>query len=307
MIGGVLELAQEGRSLGLAHGFACIYDHHTEIGRVPLDDLTAVLLTAHQITLTKPVLSALMERGIPLICCGDNYHPDGLMLPYRGYYRQAGILKQQVALSEVHRKRLWQQIVRAKIAQQEQVLAQWQGDEHIRQALRLLQQQVQSGDPHNIEAQAARLYWQTLMGTAFRRDQQEPGINACLNYGYAVVRAATARAAISVGLTPALGIHHCNESNAFALIDDLMEPYRPAVDHVVRAVVGDIGETADLMVTPAVKKRLVAVLLHDCAGPDGITPLMIAVRILASSLVAALGERNAPLVIPAVSLSTEVP
>jgi len=96
-----------------------------------------------------------------------------------------------------------------------------------------LEKKVRSGDPNNVEAQAARYYWKKLFGLNFHRDRHIPGINAHLNYGYTILRSALARAVISAGLSPSLGVGHINSRNNFCLVDDLLEPFRPLVDRVV--------------------------------------------------------------------------
>src|SRR3546814_5187240 len=117
---------------------------------------------------------------------------------------------------------------------------------------------VKSGDPDNLEAQAARRYWPLLMGADFRRDRHSPGANALLNYGYAVMRATVARAIVAAGLHPTIGINHANRSNALALADDLIEPFRPLFDALVTTMVAG-GITA--LEPPA--KRPFARLLDD--------------------------------------------
>lgn len=258
------------------------------------------MLTADQVTASKALITALMERGIPLVSCGTHYHPDGIMLPYGGHYQQAGVLQQQIALSEPRRKRLWQQVVKAKIAHQGRILAYSAADEAISTAdvLGKLAERVKSGDPDNVEAQAARTYWPALFGHDFRRDHTAIGRNSFLNYGYAVVRAATARALAGAGLTPALGLHHHQAGNAFALADDLMEPFRPMVDALVKRIEGDHPEGFPEILSAAHKRQLVAVLQWDCDGPAGRSPLVNVLQTLAHSLVLCLRDHDAALQIP---------
>lgn len=296
MIGGILEIAEDDRHLSLHRGFAKVSDAEKELGRVPLDLITTVLLTARQITLSKSILSALMERGVAVVCCGGNWHPDGMMLPYSGHHKQAGTLFDQIGLSEPRRKRLWQQVVRAKVRNQRRMLERHAAPPGKIQELTLLESRVRSGDPDNIEAQAARHYWPTLMGNDFRRDIDAPGINGCLNYGYAVVRAATARAVVGAGLTAALGLHHRSRINSFALVDDLMEPFRPLVDGIVREMYGE--GLINLGLTVEGKRRLVAVLQRDLPGETGMSPLINCLHTLARSYVASLTEKEAALIIP---------
>ena len=113
--------------------------------------------------------------------------------------------------------------------------------------------QLHSGDPGNVEAQAARRYWPLLMGADFHRDRALPGVNALLNYGYTVLRAATARAVTAAGLHPSLGLHHRTRTDPFCLASDLMEPFRPVVD-LIAVRLADAGVDD---VTPEAKAALV--------------------------------------------------
>lgn len=141
---------------------------------------------------------------------------------------------------------------------------------------------VKSGDPQNLEGQAARIYWQRLFGSDFRRDPKTPGINTLLNYGYAVMRAAVARAIVSTGLHPSLGLHHHNQYNSFCLADDLLEPLRPAVD---LKVYNQWEKSPDgLELTPENKRALLEVLSVDCVINCQRLPVMSALHHYAASV-----------------------
>ncbi|NIQ00045.1 MAG: type II CRISPR-associated endonuclease Cas1, partial [Nitrospinaceae bacterium] len=153
---------------------------------------------------------------------------------------------------------------------------------------------VGSGDPENCEAQAARRYWKPLMGPAFKRDVKAEGVNSLLNYGYAVLRAATARAVAASGLHPALSLHHHNQANPFGLVDDLMEPFRPCVDQVVRKLKDEGLEE----VIPDTKRQLAAVLDMDLKTERGTTPLSNTLFHMAQSLVTSYETRKDCLILP---------
>ena len=121
--------------------------------------------------------------------------------------------------------------MQSKIVAQSRALEISGNAEH--DALRKLTKVVHSGDPENVEARAARFYWRRLMGENFRRDADQIGLNAHLNYGYAIMRGAMSRAVVGAGLSPGLGLHHRSRLNPFQLVDDLMEPFRPIVDIAV--------------------------------------------------------------------------
>ncbi|MCH8244220.1 MAG: type II CRISPR-associated endonuclease Cas1, partial [Planctomycetes bacterium] len=162
-------------------------------------------------------------------------------------------------------KRIWRQIVRAKIRAQADLL----GPDHEKyRKLLNLENEVRSGDPSNVEAQAARRYWPLLLGPDFRRDRGLPGVNALLNYGYTVLRAGTSRAVVAAGLHPSLGVHHRTRTDPFCLASDLMEPFRPLVD-LAASRLADAGVDD---VTPEAKTVLAAVLSADLQTSRGTTP-----------------------------------
>jgi CRISPR-associated protein Cas1 len=184
-----------------------------------------------------------------------------------GNHLQGARVNAQVDTSRTVSKRLWKDIIVAKIRMQQAVLVSEGGEAG---AFDALCRKVRSGDPDNVEAQAARRYWPLLMGPEFRRDRAAEGANALLNYGYTVLRAVVARAICAAGLHPTIGLHHANRGNAFALADDLMEPYRPLVD---RAVLNLLKDGAD-DVCPEAKRQLVALTTLDLATKHGLSPLI---------------------------------
>jgi len=297
MVTQIVEISEDGYHLSKYRGFMRVKKGDIEAGRVPLDDITALILSAHQITLSKTLIVELAERKAPIVTCGKTYHPLALTLSYDNHYDQTGILWMQIDCSKPFAKRLWKSIVIEKITNQKRILEYFEPSSPILAELNILAQRVKSGDPENMEAQAARRYWMALMGSDFRRDFQTGLENALLNYGYSVLRAATARAVCSAGLTPALGIHHHNRKNPFALVDDLMEPFRPLVDKTVHAILenNDQGET-DL--TPELKRQLTCILDLDVTLKKGNSTVMNALHRLAQTFVTSLQEKQNVLEFP---------
>jgi CRISPR-associated protein Cas1 len=226
--------------------------------------------------------------------------PCAWVWPLDGHHVQALRMRHQLEADEPLKKRLWQALVRAKIRQQGAVLERF-GKPHG--AFDLLARQVRSGDPENVEAQAARRYWPLLMGEEFRRDRQAGDANAMLNYGYTVLRSGVARAVVTAGLHPSIGLHHANRGNAMCLIDDLMEPFRPLVDYLVSGLCAD-GEG---IVTPAVKARLASVLNLDLATARGTSPVSTCLERLTVSLAAVFETRKGELDLPDTLLPLEFP
>lgn len=236
---------------------------------VPLEETAVVILAGPEVTLTQPLLAELVERNAAVVVSGPSHLPTGMLLPISGNALSTQRLYQQMAMTRPTAKRLWQQVVRCKVLAQARALAQFEGDPD---SLRVLADMVRSGDPDNIESQAAARYWPLLFdGFDFQRRYDRDDANRLLNYGYAVLRAAIARAICGAGLHPALGIHHRARGNPFCLADDLMEPYRPLVDIEVRSIVGEQGLDAPL--DTANKRRLVAAatqrLIHDGENRSG--------------------------------------
>ncbi len=242
----VVDIAEDDRVLSLSRCCLKVSCDGGELGRVPLSDIQCVLVHGHGAMLSLSLGAALAEAGIPLVLCGRNHAPAALSLPVSGNFEQAARLTAQASLSLPRRKQLWRRLVMAKIASQARALELAGQPDHVR--LAGLAKSVRSGDPDNVEARAARFYWRRLMGDDFRRDPDGDGLNAHLNYGYAVVRAAMARAVVAAGLTPGLGLHHRSRLNAFQLVDDLMEPFRPLADHAVwrnrKDWAGEVGTEA---------------------------------------------------------------
>lgn len=289
MIGRVVEIATDGRHLALERGFVVVSESGpggSELARIPVDDVSAVIANAHGLTYSNNLLVALATRGAPFVLCGANHNVVGILWSADGNYQQAKRFDAQLAASLPTRKRLWAEIVSSKLAQQAAVL---EAAGQPPTPLNALIGKVRSGDPDNIEAQGARRYWTLLFGPGFRRDQGGGGINALLNYGYTVLRATIARAVVAAGLHPTLGLHHSNEANPMRLVDDLMEPFRPVID----LCVWQLAQRGEDQVNPETKRRLVSTLHHDMHTSSGVTPLAVCAQRLATALALVyLGERK---------------
>lgn len=296
----VIEIASDGRHLAVLRGFMTISADGAEVGRIPLDDIGVLLCHAHGLTYSNNLLAELSQRGAAVVLCGPNHMPLAWVWPLDGHHIQALRMRHQIEADEPLKKRLWQALVRAKILQQGAVLARLGKPDG---AFTLLARKVRSGDPENVEAQAARRYWPLLMGTAFRRDRQAAGANAILNYGYTVLRAGMARAVTSTGLHPSIGLHHANRGNPMCLVDDLMEPFRPMIDYLVSRLVDEGAED----VTPEVKRKLAESLSMDMATERGTTPVSTCLERLALSLAASFESGKPVLDLPAPLLPLELP
>jgi CRISP-associated protein Cas1 len=285
MIKRTVEISGKGNRLSISTGSLCIARNGEEVGRVPLEDLGVLLLDSADTVYTHWVLTEALEAGAVIIPCGRDHLPKGIFLPQNNVLQTQRVLL-QAACPLPLRKRLWKEVVRAKILNQAGVL---KADCPQARKLEVLARQVRSGDPTNREAQAAKLYWPALFGNEFRRDPQGALPNAFLNYGYMVIRAAVARAIVSAGLHPSMGLHHSNRGNHFCLADDLLEPLRPMVDKEVVAIVA-VGHAA---IDEQVKYRLLSLLSDPVTFGEFTGPLMVGLQRMVGSFVDCLeGSRG---------------
>jgi len=247
-------ISTRGLHLSKKDGLLDVSDGCRNLGRVSFEDLGVLVVESTAVTMTSGALHSVMDAGGLVVVCGHDHHPSGFLLPLSANTLYSERLRAQAVLSEPMKKRLWQRIIKRKLACQAGVLGKSQ--EEVKRKLLSLSKGVRSGDPENYESQGARYYWRGLLGDRFRRDRLGPHPNQVLNYGYTILRAAMARAVVAAGLTPGLGIHHHNRYNAFCLVDDLVEPFRPWVDVVAR----DLFEDGVTEVVKDAKVRLLEVL-----------------------------------------------
>ena len=287
----IVEIASDNRHLAAFRGFMTVSAGREELGRVPLDDISAVIANAHGLTYSNNLLTALAERGAPFVICGPNHAPAAFLWAVDGHHTQSARIDAQIKSTQPQAKQLWKQVVQAKIKGQASVL---DALEKPPAPVESLAAKVKSGDPENIEGQAARRYWSILFGNNFRRNRALEGENALLNYGYTIIRSSVARALIASGLHPGIGIHHRNAYNAMRLVDDMIEPYRPYADFVVwhLSQEGCEGVTSDA-------KRLLA-SMAEMAIPmkDGIYPMRRAIQKTAQSLAKVYEGETAKLELP---------
>jgi CRISPR-associated protein Cas1 len=291
MIKRTLEISTRGLHLSVAIDQLVIRGEGQVAARVPVEDIGVLILATTGATYTHAVLTRLLSAGAVIVACDDAHLPCGLLLPQTNAL-QTRRLAQQVAAGLPLRKRLWKQLVVAKIAHQAEVLPHAPA---AARAMRALRTRVRSGDPTNVEAQAARRYWPAMFGDAFRRKRNGPPPNNLLNYGYMALRAAVARSLACAGLHPSLGLHHHNRSNTFCLADDLMEPLRPLVDRRVRS----LHEEGRRKLDKDSRRAILGVLNETVACETGIGPLMVALTGMAASLVRCYAGDARKLEIPA--------
>lgn len=264
----------------------------------PLEDIAWVVVDTPQATASAALMSACNQAGIPVIYSDEKHIPCGVLLPFHQHYQQAGVARFQIGATAPLKKRLWQAIVRRKLENQAAVLdrAQFDGGGTLRE----MRAHVKSGDPGNVEARAARFYWQRLF-EGFRRQDETDLRNAMLNYGYAVLRAGVARGLVAAGLLPAFGIHHAGAQNAFNLADDLLEVLRPVADWAVFCLSAQGRRPGEEKLTREQRQQLVGVVTEPLVIDGEQLTVLPAVDRMVASLVRALsGEGAKALRLPSV-------
>ncbi len=244
-----------------------------EVGTVPVEDLGVLIIDDPQVSISHSLLRECWQNNVVVLFSDEKHLPGSILLPMAGNTLHAKILNQQVEASLPLKKQLWQQIIGAKIRNQGIALLQLGKDPG---SIPHIAKQVKSGDPENLEGQAARIYWPILFGDPFKRDRTRDGVNAMLNYGYAVLRGAVARSVVASGLHPALGIHHHNQYDYLCLADDLIEPLRPCVDKIIYRMI--LSGNYPLEVSKQTKPQLLTILSVTCGMKGRNLPLLAALQ-----------------------------
>ena len=261
-----------------------VYDGADGLHRTfPIEDIGFIIVETGQVTITASCIQSLAESNVALVICDVSHMPSAQLLPFAAHSTTQETTSAQFDATDAVQGRLWRQIVRAKIINQSALLERL-GHDSMARRLRNMADDVKNRDPENMEAQAARIYFGELAPSPdFTRDREGSWPNAALNYGYAILRAAVARALVGSGLNCLRGIHHHNRYNSFALADDVMEPYRPFVDQYVLGKVRPFDVPSEEL-TREMRARLLEMLTCDVRLGEVKRPLSVAITFTTASL-----------------------
>jgi len=253
-----------------------------------LEDLAYLILDTPDIILTGRLLADLAESNTLVLGVNEKHLPVWTSLPWTRYYRQGQVLELQLKTSQPLKKQLWAHTVKLKIQAQARCLAHHQlRGENI---LNRITTRIRSGDPDNIEARAARLYWHYLFPKQHFLRHADDLPNICLNYAYAILRAAIARQLCAIGFITQLGIHHNSLSNAYNLADDLIEPYRPIADHFALLALQQLPDEQNFTTE---HRRTIAMLLEaELNFNDDIFSTLPAIEVTCNSLKHAITHKD---------------
>src|SRR5690554_1692675 len=252
--------------------------NQTREASIPIEDIGFLVIDNPETYISIPALNLLIENNTSVIICNTSHLPNGMFLNLNSHHIQQEIFKHQINASMPLKKQLWQQTIKKKIKNQGILLNRITNKKNT---FEFLESKVLSGDASNMEAVAANFYWKSFFDHDFKRERFGNYPNNFLNYGYAILRAATARALSGSGLLNTLGIHHKSKYNAFALADDIMEPFRPIVDEAVYLIMQQDDEQK---LTTPIKSELLQILTRTVYFKKEKSPLMVGLQKTASSL-----------------------
>ncbi|MCD8289901.1 MAG: type II CRISPR-associated endonuclease Cas1 [Prevotella sp.] len=280
-------------SLSVRYGQLVIHfdDSEDEITR-PIEDIGVVMVENQMTRLTIPLLNTLADNNVAVVFCDGKCMPSSMLMPLESNTVQQEVLHFQMEATLPTKKRIWKDIVEYKIRNQATLLDILKLDGSV---LKPYWNNVLSGDSDNREGAAARAYWRQMFGGQFVRDREGREPNNLLNYGYAILRAAVARALLGSGLFPSFGLFHRNRYNAFPLADDVMEPYRPFVDCIVNEI---FESSPKAQLDKNAKMMIIRVLTSDVMMNGQTRPLQVALSATTASLVRALKDKKENIVYP---------
>ena len=268
----------ESRSSITTKNLQLVIESEIRQSTIPIEDIGILVLDNPEIYISLPAMNLLIENNSSVVVCTKNHLPNGMFLNLNSHHIQQEIFRNQINASLPLKKILWQQTIVEKIKNQGQMLQKVTGKKNH---FEYLASKVLSGDTSNMEGVAAQQYWKDFFEIDFKRERFGDYPNNFLNYGYAILRAATARSLSGSGLLCTLGIHHKSKYNAFALADDIMEPFRPLVDQKVIEIMQNFEEQE---LNTQIKSELLQILTATVYFKEEKSPLMVALQKTASSL-----------------------
>ncbi|MCD6384465.1 type II CRISPR-associated endonuclease Cas1 [Candidatus Sumerlaeota bacterium] len=292
MIKRTIEISEPETYISSRYQQIIIHRNNRIVAQIPAEDIGVCIIATPMVTFSQNALTNIAEQGGVVVLCGKNFQPSAMILPLVANSLQTLRMHHQVQAKRPLKKQLWAQLVRAKVLNQSAITE----DPATQNKLKALAERIRSGDPDNIESQAARIYWRVFLGSKFRFKRERFGDppNNLLNYGYMALRAAVARSICGAGLHPSFPIHHKNRFDAFCLADDLMEPFRPIVDLCVRS----LFRNCISKLTPESKRRLLELLTFSCELKGQTGPLLVMLERMTASLVHCYEGETKSLAIP---------
>ena len=201
-----------------------------EVTKIVLSEISTVLIESTAVSLTTSLIAELAKRKIKVIFCDEKRNPSCELVNYYGSHDTSNKIRKQIVWKQNTKEAVWTEIVSEKIRKQKELL-EILGKEESKLLASYLTE-IEWGDKTNREGHAAKVYFNSLFGKGFSRDDMS-SVNAALNYGYGILLSNFNKEIVADGYLTQLGIKHINEYNPFNLTCDLMEPFRVLVDEIV--------------------------------------------------------------------------
>ena len=263
-----------------------IRDFENKITKIYLKDISHVILTTTEISITAALMNEFQKQKIKLIISDEKGNPSAELTPLYNSFNSTEKIKAQIKWKKTTKQSLWQLIVKEKIKKQMYHLKTKGLDEY--KLLESYIDQVKLNDKTNREAHAAKVYFNALFGKNFSRNDNS-SLNACLNYGYAIILSTINRTLVSMGYLTQLGIFHDNMFNQFNLSSDIIEVWRILIDMEVCNM--------DYNVFDSCKKINLISILNQKIKFDGKTYFVNqAIYLYCKSIIDALNENDISLV-----------
>lgn len=267
-------------------GHMVIRDFENKITKIYLKDISHVILTTTEISITAALMNEFQKQKIKLIISDEKGNPSAELTPLYNSFNSTEKIKAQIKWKKTTKQYLWQLIVKEKIKKQMYHLKAKGLDEY--KLLETYINQVRLNDKTNREAHAAKVYFNALFGKNFSRNDSS-SLNACLNYGYAIILSTINRTLVSMGYLTQLGIFHDNMFNQFNLSSDIIEVWRILIDMEVCNM--------DYNVFDSCKKINLISILNQKVKFDGKTYFVNqAIYLYCKSIIDALNENDVSLV-----------
>ena len=232
----------------------------------PLEDVGSIVVTGYNITLTSRLLVEAAREGVTVVLC-DGFRPTAILLPVN---RSSDTLltRAHAGLHARQRGLLWRRTIDAKVRNQWLLSKHWAARHRGTTSLELL---LESVGPRK-ESLAARHHWRVFSHAIgqprFTRKREGDGVNAFLNYGYAILLSAVVQRMLAIGIDPTFGIAHAVRERAVPLAYDLMEPFRPCVDAIVADYIRRRSEGTPLVIDRDAKRALAEILIKPVRRGD---------------------------------------
>lgn len=208
-----------------------------EKNSIPLKDIRAIIIENPYSSISISALLELNRNKINLIICNEKFQPELQVLNLFSNYKITERINEQINWKDEEKTKAFKKIIIQKISHQSELLEFIGATKEKDELLNLIENlenknNIASQEIVSIEGVAARIYFQKLFLSEFKRFQNDL-TNSALNYGYTIVRTLVSKIIVAKGLHPTLGIQHSSVFNNYNLVDDLMEIFRPMVDYIV--------------------------------------------------------------------------